>query len=118
MMIQQQVVNHRDGEEDRRARCGKNFGDEVRRWFFAAENRRGAIQQRKRKAVSEAVSERQSRRRKQTVVLCDPQHLATESLIRVEDVGLPVDGSFRFAGATGRVEDERRIVFLGGREVR
>jgi hypothetical protein len=99
MMVEQKVVNNRNREKDRRPRSRERVRDNLRRWFFATENRGRTVQQRKREAVAQTVSERQSRRRKQAIVFRDAQHFATERLVRVEDVGLTMDRALRLTGA-------------------
>src|SRR5215213_155411 len=83
--------------------------DDVRRRLLTRQNRDGTIQERKRKAISQTVSEWQSRRREQAIVRCKPQHFIAEGFLCVEDVALPVNGAFRLTSAAGCVEDESGI---------
>ncbi len=62
MMFEQKVVDDRHAEKDRRPMLGEDSADDVGRRLLATENRCGAVQERKRKTVAQAVSERQSRR--------------------------------------------------------
>src|ERR1044072_2815209 len=67
VMFEQQVVNDRNAKEDCWALLREDSCDHIRRWFLPAENCCRSVQQRKRKTVTEAVGERQSRRGEKTV---------------------------------------------------
>src|SRR5689334_1984095 len=62
MVFEQQVVDHRHTKKDRRTMLGKDPPDDVWRWLFTTENRRRSVQERKRKTISQSISEGQSRR--------------------------------------------------------
>src|SRR6185295_13004876 len=93
MVFEQQVVDHRHRKKDRRTMLCKDPPDDVWRWLFTTENRRRSVQEWKRKAVTQTVSEGQSRRREQSIVGPNAQHFATVSFVRVEDVGRGVNGA-------------------------
>src|ERR1041384_7292252 len=61
VILEQQVVDHRNSEKDRRTLILKQSGDQIRRRLLTTENRCCSVQEWKRETVSQTISKGQSR---------------------------------------------------------
>src|ERR1051325_3725798 len=99
MMLKQHAIHDGNAEKNGRSMLSEDISDDFGRRFFAAQNCRPPIQQRKSETVTEAVRERQTRRGKHAITITKLKNFAAEGFIGVEDVRLGVYRTLGLAGA-------------------